>query len=769
MRKNVKQQLALRVLSTAALMAMVSSIATAAFADTYDLNTGSVTVETKEDGFTYVTQLDNTQKDGYARNDKDDILHDYQDKTGVTITSYGQQTSNTITVETAKDQTTDVTLEDVFINREGAWSSDSEAALTVKGDGNTNIELNGNNTLSSTGAHAGLEKTDAECSGTLTITDDKNDDGSEKEKDKYGYSTGGNTGTLAVVGGGSGGAGIGGQGRIESDSRAQEIHDASNITITGGNISAGRTPEGCNYNAHWNPGAGIGGGSHGGDGTNITITGNANVDAYGSYYAAGIGGSDYFLEEGEDGKSYTKGGDGENITISGNAKVTARGWDAAGIGGAEYGAGKNIQIKDNADVHAYAGPNGAGIGGGRGCGGEVSISGNATVFAQGDNGGAGIGSGDHNCNDVAPERRDTTVTISDNATVTAIGSFNSAGIGNGNDQRNLGKTDITITGGTITAIGGVITKDGRIFGGCGIGGGEDYEDGSPAQNVTVTINGTTGNTTVNASCAQDVESAISKGNDTADIIGYDADGVSPFGEEHSVVVRMYKKGSITLSDFDRNTHRYNSVNYNPGELYQTVHNRKYMEEHPEEIVDINKLKDEDLHDWKLVGRVVEPTLEKGGYADYVCGIDKCGQTKRVVLPKLTPEPSEPDTTDPDVPGGNTPDTPNKPDTPKQPDGTTPAPVTPDAPVQDSTAPADTLAADTTADAAAVPADAAVAPAAAQNVVQDAKPEAAATAAVSAAALPQTGANWLAVVGSALSGMFLLAAGFVLNRKNRRMN
>ena len=68
-----------------------------------------------------------------------------------------------------------------------------------------------------------------------------------------------------------------------------------------------------------------------------------------------------------------------------------------------------------------------------------------------------------------------------------------------------------------------------------------------------------------------------------------------------------------------------------------------------------------------------------------------------------------------------------------------------------------------------PADAAVAPAAAQNVVQDAKPEAAATVAVSAAALPQTGANWLAVVGSTLSGMFLLAAGFVLDRKGRRMN
>ena len=38
-----------------------------------------------------------------------------------------------------------------------------------------------------------------------------------------------------------------------------------------------------------------------------------------------------------------------------------------------------------------------------------------------------------------------------------------------------------------------------------------------------------------------------------------------------------------------------------------------------------------------------------------------------------------------------------------------------------------------------------------------------------AALPQTGANWLAVVGSAISGIFLLAAGFVLDHKSRCMN
>lgn len=180
-----------------------------------------------------------------------------------------------------------------------------------------------------------------------------------------------------------------------------------------------------------------------------------------------------------------------------------------------------------------------------------------------------------------------------------------------------------------------------------------------------------------------------------------------------------------------------------------------MEEHPEEIVDINKLKDEDLHDWQLVGKVVEPTLEKDGYADYICSIDKCGQTKHVVLPKLTPEPSEPDTPNkPDTP--DTPDTPSTPDVPSTPEVTPADPaVTPDAPAQDGTAPADTPAADTTATA--------------QNVAQNAEPKAAAAAPAAAAVLPQTGANWLAVVGTALSGLFLLAAGFVLDRKNRRMN
>ena len=740
MRKNVKQQLALRVLSTAALMAMVSSIATAAFADTYDLTKGSVTVETKEDGFTYVTQLDNTQTDGYARNDKDDVLHDYQDTTGVTITSNGKKTENTITVDTAKDQTTDVTLQDVNIQKD-QWDSRS-AAMTIKGEGDTEIELNGDNTLISGHYHAGLEKADDVSHGSLTIKDDLNNDNrTEKEKDESGYSTGGDTGTLKAAGGYDG-AGIGGR-KKEDGEESDACASTSDITITGGQIKAGSLIEtNKEYPQTEQGGAGIGGATGHGNATNITITGNADVSAAGGYYAAGIGGGDY--------------GNATNITISGNAKVAATGSNSggAGIGGGDDGVGKNIRITDHADVTAYGGNQGAGIGGGPYRGGSVEISGNAKVFAMGANDGAGIGSGyDCSCWGNHPELVDTSVTISENAEVMAVGSYRAAAIGNGASSEQ-GKTTVTITGGTVTAIGGQSSID-YWDGDCyknlasAIGGGNSDK----VQDVTVTINGTTGNATVNASCWLDQESAISTGNGAADIIGYDKDGKSPFGEDGSVIVRMYNHGSYTTTGYGPfSKYEGDLTGYTLGTLYQTVHNRKYMEEDPN--IDTSKLKDEDLHDWQLVKRV-EPTLDADGYADYICSIDKCGQTKRVPLPKLTPEPSEPDTpSTPETP--DTPDTPNKPSTPSTPDtpDTPSTPVTPDAPAQDGTAPADTPAADTTATA--------------QNVAQNAEPEAAAAPAA-AAALPQTGANWLAVAGSALSGLFLLAAGFVLDRKGRRMN
>ena len=212
--------------------------------------------------------------------------------------------------------------------------------------------------------------------------------------------------------------------------------------------------------------------------------------------------------------------------------------------------------------------------------------------------------------------------------MTAVGSYEGAAIGNG-AYCWQGKTTINIIGGTVTAIGGKKPTS-------AIGGSRNFEDPDKAQDVTVTINGTTGNTTVNASCWGDQKSAISTGNGAADIIGYDEDGKSPFGEDGSVIVRMYNHGSYTKGN--RIISRYDGdvTSYSLGNLYQVVHNRKYMEKHPEIVDDFSKLENSDLHDWQLVDKVA-PTLEKDGYADYVCRIDNCGQTKRVVLPKLTPE------------------------------------------------------------------------------------------------------------------------------------
>lgn len=731
MRKNVKQQLALRVLSTAALMAMVSSIATAAFADTYDLNKGSVDI-LAEGGEQRITQWEDKDNNLCVKDDKGEIRNRLDDDitlttknepTGETATTGEIKTThNAITIDAEKGNTAKVTLDNVNIDVYGS----SKAALTVTGDGNTEIELNGDNTLISGRGHAGLEKADDVSHGSLTIKDDLNNNGSKKEEGQPG-----DVGSLNVVGKG-GGAGIGGRKGSYDDT----CQDTSNITITGGCIKAGPVDENLEYYTgkyqdmwgEYNSGAGIGGASSYGDAKNITITGNADVTAAGGYYSAGIGGSEY--------------GNATNITISGNAEVTASGSHSAGagIGGGEDGMGTDILIKDDAKVTAYAGYGSAGIGGGRYRGGSVKISGSADVTAFGAQGGAGIGSGEDvygTSNDDV--RCNTTVDISDKANVTAVGSHGAAAIGSGNGCTK-GKTTVTITGGTVKAIGGEYSAS-------AIGGGYNY-DGT-VQDVTVTINGTTGNTTVNASCQPDQKGAISAGNGAPDIIHYDEKGTSPFGEKNSVIVRMYNNASYTKEK--------DLVGCNPGTLYQTVHNRKYMDENPN--IDTKKLEDEDLHDWKLVGKVVEPTTEKDGYADYICSIDKCGQTKHVVLPKIVPDtPSTPETPDtPDTP--STPDTPNKPDTPSTPD----VPSTPEVTPADPAVTPDAVQAD------AAPADAAVTPAAVQNVVQDAKPEAAATAAVSAAALPQTGANWLAVVGSALSGLFLLAAGFVLDRKGRRMN
>lgn len=709
MRKNVKKQLALRVLSTAALMAMVSSIATAAFADTYDLNKGSVDI-LAEGGKQYITQWEDKDNDTCVKDGEGKEIRDREDSK-ITLTTKDETTdetkttSNTVTIDAKEDNTANVTLQDVHIETESSWNNSGSAPIEIKGNGDTNLELNGDNTvLSGDRYHAAIEKADKNGTGTLTIKDDKNDDGSVKDKDENGNAVGKDTGKL-LAGGYGDGAGIGG------GSSSNDLADTSNITIKGGEITA---------RGGYEDGAGIGGGTY---------------------------------------------GKAKNIRIEGNAHVTASGDGGAGIGGGLQG--NDVTITGNAVVNAYS-EYGSAIGDGRPWGGgdtTITISGNATVHAEGKNGTTAIGSSQNG------HQGNLTITIAENANVTAIGSVIAPAIGNAYSSGD-GNTTIRITGGTVNAINSYddnknLRKDYPAIG---------AKDGK----LNLTIDGSTGDTVVNVYQNDDsVPDGI--GEPTTDpetgktvykiptSADYNEDGSSNLGEKNSVVINYYKNASVTktplqlpdtldkYAKFDPDWNHHCTIT--GGDLTKVVHNRTYMDENPN--IDTSKLKDEDLHDWKLVGKVVEPTTEKDGYADYICSIDKCGQTKHVVLPKIVPDtPSTPETPDtPDTPDKpSTPDTPSTPDMPNMPNtpDTPSTPVTPDVPVQDAVP--DTA-----------PADAAVTPAAAQNVVQDAKPEAAATAAVSAAALPQTGANWLAVAGSALSGLFLLAAGFVLDRKGRRMN
>ena len=685
MRKNVKQQLALRVLSTAALMAMVSSIATAAFADTYDLNKGSVDIFA-EDGKQYITQWEDKDNDTCVKDGEGKEIRDREDS-DITLTTKDETTgetkttSNTVTITAEDGNTANVTLKNVDIEQpDSNWGS-VPAPIEIKGNGNTNLELDGNNTvLSGNGKHAGIEKADVNGTGTLTIKDDKNDDGTPKDKDENGNAVGGDTGKL-LAGGYNSGAGIGGG----------SYHDGKNYANT----------------------------------SNITITGG-KITACGGYYGAGIGG-------GED-------GDASNIRIEGNADVAASGENSAGIGSGYQSSGNSdITITGNATVDA-ASAVGCGIGDGHLASGKVTvtISGHASVNAEAFNSSAAIGS----------DKSSATVNIEDHADVTAVGYGVAIGTGYGHEYNGGTSTVINITGGTVNAV----TRDdsGPAIG--TVNGNLDLTIDSSPGKTTVNTYTTGSDPLLNIGTRHYDDSANKYRTSPSEGAEYNEDGSSNLGEDNAAIINSYRNTPLGTATFNapktldifafHGAQKHTLSDKDKGDLYKVVHNRKYMDE----TIDTSDLKDEDLHDWKLVGKVVEPTTEKDGYADYICSIDKCGQTKHVVLPKIVPDtPSTPET--PDTP--STPSTPDTPDTPS-------TPVTPDVPVQDAVP--DTA-----------PADAAVTPAAAQNVVQDAKPEAAATAAVSAAALPQTGANWLAVVGSALSGLFLLAAGFVLDRKGRRMN
>ena len=177
----------------------------------------------------------------------------------------------------------------------------------------------------------------------------------------------------------------------------------------------------------------------------------------------------------------TKSGTSGSLTAKG-----AGGNGAAGIGGSAAEGTKNITIEGYATVHAAGGGSGAGIGGGDYSSGKVTISG-GEINATGGYLGAGIGGGEKGRGDV---------TIEGNTEVNAAGGAGGAGIGGGYVAKN-NSNQITIKSNengspTVNAVGGSRDKTTK-FGGAGIGAGGDS---TATTDITlegkVTINATAG-------------------------------------------------------------------------------------------------------------------------------------------------------------------------------------------------------------------------------------------------------------------------------------
>ena len=426
--KTARRSTAKRAAALALTAALVVGMTLPAFADTWYIEDGDISISAGETG-NNVTQGSTTKE-----NDTDTVIKSKDSSTA---------SSNTVTIDADEGKTVNVTLDNVTINvDEGSkYGYDPNAyktAVSVTGSGNTNIELNGNNTLTSGYGHAGLEHNKTDDSGTLTIQDEKNDDGSAKG------SASDTTGSLTATGGYHG-AGIGGSN--EKDGQ---------VTITGGEITA----------TGGNGAAGIGGGAGdtdavGGDG-DVTISGGT-ITATGGRLGAGIGGGAY--------------GNGTVTVTDGNITAKATGRYGAGIGGG-YGAkpkpsgtliGGNgtVTISGGTITEASGGYMAAGIGSGFQGLGTVTIEGDAVIKnAQGGEAGAGIGSG---------TRGNSEIIIRGDAVIeNAESSANGAGIGSGQGDLYLDDDGMVIdpTVGNVTIEGNAKIENAKSgYGGSGIGGG----------------------------------------------------------------------------------------------------------------------------------------------------------------------------------------------------------------------------------------------------------------------------------------------------------
>ena len=346
--------------------AMLTTLAAPAFAGTWYIENGDITVKASDTG-NNVTQNNNTT---------------YGD-TNTIIT--GTSDTNTVTIDTSKGNV-DVTFDDLNIDA----SSRKEAAMSVTGSGNTTIKLDGDNHLTGGNGRSGIDSI-----GSLTIYGGENDSLTAKGGSGADGSGGDgiHSGSLTIYGGtvnanggncGDGNYSDGGSG-IRISSRSLTIYDGT-VNAKGGNGGDGNYSDG---------GSGIS--SNG----SLTVSGGT-VTAKGGSGEDGSGGRGIISTKSvtisggtveANGGNGNSGGDGitsnGGVTISGGSTVTANGGNGGSlVGGSGISNGGSLTVSDGT-VTAKGGNGDSkdGYGGdGIRSGGVVTISGN-TVNAAGGYGG----------------------------------------------------------------------------------------------------------------------------------------------------------------------------------------------------------------------------------------------------------------------------------------------------------------------------------------------------------------------------------------------
>ena len=401
-----RKDLALRVLSTAAIMSIVTSIAAPAFADIYYIGNGSIDVET-------ITSTDGKQQ--YVKVTQGNKT--YTDTSDEIVIKDGTSEKNTTQIEESRidGKKANVAVPD----NERPATQELEAAGSADAAGESQPDPDAAFTLSE------AEEDSAQTQEGKDTTEEKKEpaEDSPKEDVVYQYAPAdpdseqqATKPTLSV----SAAPTAKTQEATQADpptTPASPVGSADNPTTNVIKVVNNWVGEAAkelkirlsNVNIKVEKKVNKAAMDVSGDGkTKVELDGQNVLDSYGTDYPAsyqaglrkqGEGTLIITDETNDEGKKITT----PKLESDTSGSLTAKGAGgngAAGIGGSAAEGTKNITIEGYATVHATGSGNGAGIGGGGYYGKEkpgdaenIIIQGYATVDATGDGGGAGIGGG----------------------------------------------------------------------------------------------------------------------------------------------------------------------------------------------------------------------------------------------------------------------------------------------------------------------------------------------------------------------------------------